>query len=126
MLIRPTLATCRGTYIALNPVEAGLVSRAEDWPWSSARAHLAGQDDELAIVAPLCAVVPDFAGFLAAPLEAASVARFERASTIGRPLGSPSWIEMIERRLGRRLAPRKPGPKPRGAIAGDERLPGIK
>ena len=25
-------------YIALNPVVAGLVSRAEDWPWSSTRA----------------------------------------------------------------------------------------
>ena len=39
-------------YIALNPVTAGLVSRAEDWPWSSARAHLAGENDELATVAP--------------------------------------------------------------------------
>jgi hypothetical protein len=40
-------------YIALNPVAAGLVHRAEDWPSSSARAHLAGEDDELATVAPL-------------------------------------------------------------------------
>jgi putative transposase len=39
-------------YIVLNPVAAGLVSRAEDWPWSSARAHLAGENDELATVAP--------------------------------------------------------------------------
>jgi putative transposase len=37
-------------YIALNPVVAGLVSRAEDWPWSSTRAQLAGEDDELATV----------------------------------------------------------------------------
>ena len=35
-------------YIALNPVVAGLVRHAGDWPWSSARAHLAGEDDELA------------------------------------------------------------------------------
>jgi hypothetical protein len=33
----------------------------------------------------------------------------ERASTIGRPLGRPEWIAMLERRLGRPLAPRKPG-----------------
>jgi putative transposase len=39
--------------IALNPVVAGLVSHAGDWPWSSARAHLAGEDDELATAAPL-------------------------------------------------------------------------
>jgi putative transposase len=47
-------------YIALNPVVAGLVSQAGDWSWSSARAHLAGEDDELATVAPLRALVPDF------------------------------------------------------------------
>ena len=29
-------------YVALNPVRAGLVARAEDWRWSSARAHLDG------------------------------------------------------------------------------------
>jgi putative transposase len=45
-------------YVALNPVAAGLVSRPEDWPWSSARAHLAGEDDELATVAPLRALIP--------------------------------------------------------------------
>src|SRR5271163_2576578 len=32
-------------YVSLNPVRACLVARAEDWPWSSARAHLAGVDD---------------------------------------------------------------------------------
>ncbi len=48
-------------YIALNPVVAGLVRHAADWPWSSARAHLARADDELATVAPLRALIPDFA-----------------------------------------------------------------
>jgi hypothetical protein len=37
----------------------------------------------------------------------------ERASTIGRPLGAPGWTAALERQLGRRLAPGKPGPKPR-------------
>ena len=31
------VAACR--YLALNPVEAGLVEDPLDWPWSSARAH---------------------------------------------------------------------------------------
>jgi putative transposase len=31
------VAACR--YLALNPVEAGLVDDPLDWPWSSARAH---------------------------------------------------------------------------------------
>jgi putative transposase len=36
-----------GRYVELNPVRAGLVARAEDWPWSSARAHLCGEEDGL-------------------------------------------------------------------------------
>src|SRR5271156_348939 len=100
-------------YIALNPVVAGFVSRAKDWPWSSTRAQLAGEDDELATVAPLRALIPDFAALLAMPADAATTTRIERAPTIGRPLGRPEWIAMPERRLGRPLAPGKPGPKPR-------------
>jgi putative transposase len=96
-------------YIALNPVVAGLVSRAEDWPWSSTRAQLAGEDDELATVAALRALIPDFAALLAMPADAATITRIERAPTIGRPLGRPEWIAMLERRLGRPLRPRKPG-----------------
>lgn len=40
-------------YVALNPGRARLVARAQDWAWSSARAHLAGRDDGLVRVAPL-------------------------------------------------------------------------
>jgi hypothetical protein len=66
-------------YIALNPVAAGLVSRADDWPWPSARAHLAGEDDELATVAPSRALIPDFAAPLTAPADPATTARIEWA-----------------------------------------------
>jgi putative transposase len=100
-------------YIALNPVVAGLVSRAGDWPWSSARAHLAGEDDELATVAPLRALIPDFAALFAAPADPATTARIERAPRIGRPVEAPEWVAALGRRLGRALAPGKPGPKPR-------------
>ncbi len=100
-------------YIALNPVVAGLVSRAEDWPWLSTRAQLAGEDDELATVAPLRALIPDFAALLAMPADTATTTRIERAPAIRRPLGRLDWIAMPERPLGRPLTPRKPGPKPR-------------
>ena len=100
-------------YIMLDPVVAGLVSRAEDWPWSSARAHPAGEDDDLATVAPLRALIPDFAALLRAPGDPETTARIERAPTIGRPLGAPEWVAALERRLDRALAPGKPGPKPR-------------
>jgi len=99
--------------IALNPVVAGPVCHAGDWAWSSALAHLAGEDDELATAASLRALIPNFAALLAAPADPATTVRIERAPTIGRPLGAPEWIAPLERRLGRPLAPGKPGPKPR-------------
>jgi len=46
-----TLAAAR--YVELNPVRAGIVTCAEDYPWSSARPHLVGRDDCLLKVAPV-------------------------------------------------------------------------
>ena len=40
-------------YIEMNPVRAGLVKKARDWPWSSAKAHIRAQDDLLVKVKPL-------------------------------------------------------------------------
>lgn len=51
-------------YVSLNPVRARLVGRAEDWRWSSVRAHLVGQDDELVRVAPALERYGAFADFL--------------------------------------------------------------
>jgi putative transposase len=39
-------------YVELNPVRAGLVARAEEWPWSSARAHLGLGGDGLTDLRP--------------------------------------------------------------------------
>src|SRR4051794_9336565 len=46
-------------YVALNPVRARLVAQAQDWAWSSTRAHLARRDDGLVRVAPLLDRVGD-------------------------------------------------------------------
>jgi putative transposase len=51
-------------YVELNPVRAGLVARACDWPWSSARAHLSGRDDQFVKIAPLLGMIPDRCAFL--------------------------------------------------------------
>jgi len=51
-------------YIELNPVEAGLVRRPQDWPWSSARAHLGWQADPLLTSAELIEIVGDWESFL--------------------------------------------------------------
>ena len=42
-----------GRYIERNPVRAGIVSVAEDYPWSSYQAHYSGHNDELTDSHPL-------------------------------------------------------------------------
>ena len=51
-------------YVALNPVRARLVERAEQWRWSSTLAHLKGADDHVVKVAPALDRIGDFAAFL--------------------------------------------------------------
>jgi putative transposase len=52
------------SYVSLNPVRARLVSHAEEWSWSSVRAHLAGEDDGLVSVRPLLDRWPNFRDLL--------------------------------------------------------------
>lgn len=98
-------------YVALNPVRARLCGRAEDWPWSSARAHLAGEDDGLVVVTPLLERVGDFATFLGTDEDQQASRALRMAETTGRPVGSPSWLEALEKRTGRTLAAQKRGRK---------------
>ena len=107
-------------YVSLNPVRARLVARAEDWPWSSVTAHLAGRDDGLVTVNPVLERYGDFAAFLdQGAAEPEAFKRLRQGERTGRPLGSDTWIERLEARTGRRLSPQKRGPKPR-ARRGDE------
>ena len=101
-------------YVALNPVRARLVRRAEDWAWSSTRALLAGKDDHVVKVAPALERVGDFGAFLGEPFdEALTYAALRKAESVGRPVGSPEWLAEMETRTGMTLAPQKRGPKPR-------------
>jgi putative transposase len=101
-------------YVALNPVRAGLVERAEDWRWSSAKAQLAGESDRYVDVAPALERVGDFSAFLGEAFdEAAAYSGLRKAESVGRPVGSKSWLAEMEARTGLTLAPAKRGPKPK-------------
>jgi putative transposase len=99
-------------YVELNPVRAKLARRASDWRWSSARAHLAERDDGLVTVAPLLEMVSDWRAFLRGGLSASEHKAVRAGERTGRPLGSAPFVARLEKRLGRKLAKRKPGPKP--------------
>jgi putative transposase len=102
-------------YVALNPVRAGLVERAAEWPWSSVHAQLGRIDDGITCTEAVRLRYPDFAALLAAGEEEEMVARLRKAERIGRPIGESSFLNRLERETGRVLKPRKPGPKPAGA-----------
>jgi putative transposase len=102
-------------YVALNPVRARLVGRAQDWRWSSTRAHLRGRDDGLTALQPIKDRFPRFADLLAAELDSELFERLRAAESIGRPLGSDRFLARLERRTGRTLKPARRGPKPAGA-----------
>jgi REP-associated tyrosine transposase len=110
----PYLLAC-ARYVELAPVRAGLARRARNWRWSSARAHLKGRGDGLVTVKPLLALAPDWAEFLRLGLSAREHAAIRAHERTGRPLGSAKFIARLEKRLKRRLAKAKPGPKPKSA-----------
>jgi putative transposase len=92
-------------YVSLNPVRAGLVRRADDWEWSSVRAHLSGQDDGLATVQPLLDRYPRFGDMLDIVPNSIEMNALRRAETSGRPLGSKEWVKRLgvtEEKRGRK------------------------
>ena len=72
-------------------------SRAEDGPWSSARAHLAAEGDGLVDVESLLSRVPDWRSLLVDGLAPVEAERFRQHSRTGRPCWSADWIESLER-----------------------------
>jgi len=106
------LLTCV-RYIENNPVRARLVSRPEEWTWSSAAAHISGENDRLVNVAPVLSFVRgDWQKFLAGALLSEEMEDIRKHARTGRPLGSPPFVERLEGMLGRKLKPQKPGRKP--------------
>ena len=98
-------------YVELNPVRARLVRAPWRYRWSSAAAHVAGNDDRLARVAPMLERVDDWREFLAEGLSVGEAEELRRHDRTGRPLGSEGFVARLEGLLGRVLHPRKPGPK---------------
>ena len=103
------IATAR--YIELNPVKAGLVKKPEEYRWSSARAHLRGEDDILLKARPLLAIIADWQGMLSSDLSKEEYETLRRHERSGRPLGDVGFLSRLEKMTGRVLKKQKPGPK---------------
>lgn len=101
-------------YVALNPMRARLVSRAQDRRWSSVRAHLERRADGLVSVAPLLDRCNGrFVDLIGSPAASQAMAALRGAETIGRPLGSPAFLDRVATQTGR-------DPRPARAKAGGQ------
>ena len=95
-------------YVERNPVRAGMVSHAWEYPWSSASAHVEGMDaTRLLDLEKWLDMLggADWRETLTIPQDEQFVSRLRRWTNRGCPLGSDSFISKMERLIGRRLRP---------------------
>ena len=110
------LMTCY-RYIELNPVRAGLVSRAADYPWSSHRHNALGEDSDTLVEHALYrALGPSFTARRSAyrelfpdAMDDALLRKIRDAANQGRVLADDAFRSEIENTLSRSLKPARRG-----------------
>jgi putative transposase len=116
------LLTCY-RYIELNPVRAGMVAAAGDYPWSSHRANAQGAADPLVTPHALYQSLGESEGARRAAyretfpqaLEPGTLEMLRQATNGGWAIGSDRFRAQIEALTARRAAPR-----PKGRRSGSE------
>lgn len=100
-------------YVERNPVRAGMVGRAEDYPWSSAAAHCDLRADPLLAVEspwiPSLECIGNWSSWLAEGDDQPSTDLLRRNVNKGLPCGSEDFIRSLESATGRVLRYRPPG-----------------
>ena len=99
-------------YIETNPVKAGIVQNAWEYPWSSAQAHVFNSDNPLLDDNFLTTEIPDWKSFLLQN-DRSKQCYFEKHANTGRPLGDNHFIRMVEKLTNRTLTKKKPGRQPK-------------
>jgi putative transposase len=101
-------------YIERNPVRAGMVDQAEDYPWSSAGAHVTDRDESGLLEAAKTGL-EDYTKerwretLRSGVDDEALGERIRLATMTGRPFGSAEFTEELELVAHRRLRPRPAG-----------------
>ncbi len=92
-----------GHYVERNPVAAGMVKNASDYPWSGARYNCGEVDkDPLLRERSLPPMVDNWSTFLKATDEEQERMIQKRTKT-GRPLGGEQFVKHLEQLTGREL-----------------------
>ena len=87
-----------------------MIERAEDYPWSGARAHCGIQVDNLLDQGfPPPGLIPDWSAWLKPELSARDLEEIRTATWKGIPYASKAFIQELETLLGFRILPGKKG-----------------
>lgn len=98
-------------YVENNPVRAKMVMHAEDYTWSSARAHVVGTYDEVLSGREREVLsMQDWRSFLREADDADILDQLRKHSQTGRPLGNDAFLDNVEYLTRRVLRKNKPGP----------------
>ncbi len=97
------LIVCR--YVERNAASAGLVERAQDWPWSSAHSFAQAGLGKNGAPTPALATWPvsrplDWLAFLNQPATAKELAAVRLAARRGTPFGGKRWRQRTATELG--------------------------
>jgi putative transposase len=89
-------------------VRAGIAKRAEDWKWSSARAHVTGESDSAIELFDWLepSERSNYSDFLD---EEGNDDSIRKATSTGRPIGSEDFVGVLEKQLGRAIQPKRRG-----------------
>ena len=96
-------------YIERNPVRAKIVRKPWRYRYSSARAHVEGRADPLLSGSLPEGMIRDWTKFLSDPTDEEERELLRRHQRTGRPLGGERFIDKLEKLVGRKLRPQKPG-----------------
>ncbi|MFW6124441.1 MAG: transposase [Acidobacteriota bacterium] len=100
-------------YIERNPVRAKLVRYAENYIWSSARAHVTKSYDKVLSDFYLLKEIKDWRNYLMKRETEEEIRLIRKHEKTGRPLGSTSFILRAEKITGRRFRKKKTGRPPK-------------
>jgi putative transposase len=105
-------------YVERNPVRAGMVTRAEDYLWSSAAAHCGLRDDILFSGSFLPdGLIPNWSEWLRIDHTELEMKTIRHHTKTGKPWGTPEFLLQLESLTGRNLQPRNVG-RPRAKNRG--------
>lgn len=116
-------------YIEANPLRAKVVRRADEYRWSSFRAHGLGEPDALVdSLKPYEALSPQpavrrrkWSQRVHQPLEEVTLEAIRRSNDTGLPYGDPAWVARLAKKLNLDLVIR-----PRGRPRKNAAVPGAK